>query len=143
MIILLRSWNVCGCKAQCKALLNTCCSPFLARRILPRRCASCLLEPPCEDICMRTLASGKSKELSATYKWTFKTLNMVEPSNSKSPSNNILTNAWRKILHSRYKQPHWYHWWNLTTRQMLRWYLAFFGFQICCRTLSGLTIFRV
>ena len=65
--------HVCWCNVQCRALQNnTCCSPFLARRILPRRCASCLLEPPCEDICMRTLASGKSNELSATYKRTLK-----------------------------------------------------------------------
>ena len=62
--------------------------PFLALRILPSRCASweggsvdyhseegaqppylltCLLEPPCAEIWMSTLASGKSKELSPTY----------------------------------------------------------------------------
>ena len=40
--------------------------PFLALRILPSLCASCLLDPPWDEIWMRTLASGRSNELSAT-----------------------------------------------------------------------------
>ena len=43
--------------------------PFLARRILPRRCASCLLEPPWAEIWISTLASGRSKDVSATCWW--------------------------------------------------------------------------
>jgi len=42
------------------------CIPFLARSIRPRRWASCLLDPPCDEIWINTLASGKSNELSAT-----------------------------------------------------------------------------
>lgn len=40
--------------------------PFLALRIRPNRCASCLLDPPWDEIWIKTLASGKSKEVSAT-----------------------------------------------------------------------------
>ena len=42
--------------------------PFFALRILPNLWASCLLEPPWAEIWIRTLASGKSKEVSATWK---------------------------------------------------------------------------
>lgn len=42
------------------------CPPFLARRTLPSLWASCLLEPPWEEIWIRTLASGKSNEVSPT-----------------------------------------------------------------------------
>lgn len=37
-----------------------------ARRIRPNRCASCRREPACDEICMITLASGISIELSPT-----------------------------------------------------------------------------
>lgn len=40
--------------------------PFLALRIRPILWASCLRDPPWADIWIRTLASGRSKEVSAT-----------------------------------------------------------------------------
>jgi len=40
--------------------------PFLARRIRPRRWASCRRDPPWDETWIRTFASGKSNELSAT-----------------------------------------------------------------------------
>lgn len=40
--------------------------PFLALKIRPKRCASWRREPPWEDIWIKTLASGKSNEVSAT-----------------------------------------------------------------------------
>ena len=39
---------------------------FLARRMRPRRCASCRRDPAWELIWMSTLASGMSMELSPT-----------------------------------------------------------------------------
>ena len=41
-------------------------APFFARRIRPNLWASCLLEPPWDEIWIRTLASGKSNDVSAT-----------------------------------------------------------------------------
>ena len=41
-------------------------STCLARKMRPRRWASCRREPACEEIWMSTLASGMSMELSPT-----------------------------------------------------------------------------
>lgn len=54
--------SMCVCVSQ---NLNT-AIPFFARRIRPSRWASCLREPPWEEIWMRTLASGRSNDVSAT-----------------------------------------------------------------------------
>jgi hypothetical protein len=68
--------------------------PFLARSTRPSLWASCRLEPPWDEIWMRTFASGRSNDVSPTYRikqlWVWKVFIYETKRDQKKKKNNQL-----------------------------------------------------